>query len=68
MDAEAQQRFAKEVADAWLWGDEDRLRQLCRSYEVSFDPDDPLKRITINAAPSQMHSETIEFTLVKEAA
>jgi hypothetical protein len=68
MDAEAQERFARQVADAWLWGDEDRMRQLCRRYDVSFDPADPLKKVTINAVPSQMHSETVEFTIVKEAA
>lgn len=65
MDAVAKGRWSKEVAHAWWTGDEDRMRQLCRDYDVSVDPDDPLGTVTITASPTMLGTETIEFTVVK---
>lgn len=80
MNTEAKERFAKAVTDAWLAGDQTRLRSLCSEYHVTVEvnPEDKTRalspfadhgpmRVRIDASPYSHLSDPIEVTVVKAA-
>jgi hypothetical protein len=67
MDADAKERWAKEVGDAYLHGNEDRMRQLCSHYEVTVDLTGKERKVEIKAAPHPfVQAESVQFEVVKD--
>lgn len=67
MEDGAKKRWSEQVTDAYIHGDEARMRTLCSSYEITLDENGPLK-VEINAEPHHMlssHAETVQFEVVK---
>jgi hypothetical protein len=78
MDPETKERFFKAVTNAWLAGDQTRLRSLCSEHHVTVEvnPEDKTRvlspssdhgpiRVRIDAAPSSHLYDPIEVTVVK---
>jgi hypothetical protein len=70
VDRETQEHWANQVLDAYMKGDETRMRTLCSRYEITLDEADPFK-ITINAQPHgfiERQAEMVQFEVVKANA
>jgi hypothetical protein len=66
MDAEAKARWAKEVGRAYFYGNEDRKRQLCSSYEGTVDLTGKERKVEIKATPHPfVQAESVQLEVVK---